>query len=293
MSSATHSLGGLVRETAGLLQGRGIAAARSEARDLVAAVLDRPRFWPTLHGDVVADAETAAAVRVAAARRAAGAPFAYAVGRASFRFLTLTVDERVLIPRPETEQLVGLVLEQAHPGQTVADIGTGSGAIAIALATERRFSRIVATDVSRDALQVARFNAAENETSLNAPVDFRCGATLAPLGDEMFDVVVSNPPYIAPSEATELPPSVRDWEPAQALICHREGLAVAEELILNASRNINPGGLLALEVDSRRARQAAELATASGNWSNVSIRRDLTGRDRFLLARRACHHSER
>src|SRR5688572_9074043 len=124
---------------------------------MVAAVLDVPRHWPILHENRWLDATVWRHARAAAAKRAAGAPLAYAVGRANFRLLTLEVDERVLIPRPETELLVDLVLQRQRTG-IVVDVGTGSGAIAIALATEGNYDRVIATDISRDALDVAAAN---------------------------------------------------------------------------------------------------------------------------------------
>jgi release factor glutamine methyltransferase len=138
----------LVSTLESLLNEGGVAEARREARDIVAAVLDVPRFWPSMHPDVAVDASTLRDAMAAAMRRARGAPFAYAVGRAAFRHLTLMVDERVLIPRVETEELVELVLTLGLPaGGTAIDIGTGSGAIALSLAMEGRFDRIVATDI--------------------------------------------------------------------------------------------------------------------------------------------------
>jgi release factor glutamine methyltransferase len=283
-AAAVPSLGDLVREIAELLYARGISAARTEARDLVAAVIDRPRFWPVLHAEARPDAHMVHRIRAASWRRASGAPFAYAVGRACFRHLTLAVDERVLIPRPETELLVELVLAGTTVGNSIADIGTGSGAIALALASERRYSRVIATDISADAIAVAALNAQDAAESLESPVDFRCGNLFAPLSGERFDAIVSNPPYIAHAEACELPASVRDWEPAQALICAGDGLDVTEQIILQAPRYLRPGGLLALEIDCRRAGRAAEMASASGAYTGVAIKRDLTGRERFLLA---------
>jgi len=150
----------LVGELTGFLTGRGVAEPRHEAREIVAALCDVPRSWPVANPHVVLERAMHDRALVAAERRARGAPLAYAVGRASFRHLTLDVDERVLIPRPETEQLVDLVLDALHgPGGIAVDVGTGSGAIALALASEARFDRVVATDVSLDALAVARENA--------------------------------------------------------------------------------------------------------------------------------------
>jgi release factor glutamine methyltransferase len=229
-----------------------------------------------------------AAAHRAAARRARGAPFAYAVGRAAFRHLTLDVDERVLIPRQETEVLVDEVLRELGDargeGATAVDVGTGSGAIALALASESRLARVVATDVSLDALAVARANATLLSHALVARVEFRHGSLLAPVRDLRVRAVVSNPPYIAYDEALELPASVRDWEPAIALLSGAEGMACIAALVRDSADVLEPGGLLALEVDSRRASLAAELAASDGRYRDVRVRLDLAGRERFVLA---------
>jgi release factor glutamine methyltransferase len=278
--------GDLVAAVAATLAAAGLDTARQEARDLVAACCEEPRFWPTLNAEALLPARVVAHARAAAARRARGAPFAYAVGRAPFRHLTLAVDERVLIPRPETEQLVEEVLRRTGGGRGVAaDVGTGSGAIALALAAEGGFERIVATDVSQDALDVAGLNGAALAGELRARVEWRHGALLAPLAGERLSVLVSNPPYIAYDEARDLPASVRDWEPAQALFAGDEGMAVIAGLVAGAMDVLVPGGLLALEVDSRRADRAAALARAAG-FTDAEVVQDLAGRDRFVLATR-------
>lgn len=282
------TLGEIVREVAGALAQAGIEASGMEARDLVAAVLDRPRFWPALHAGDTPAPEVVVAIRVAATRRVQGAPFAYAVGRAAFRFLTLEVDERVLIPRPETERLVELVLAtpQARRGGIAADIGTGSGAIALALASEGRFERVIATDISGDALAVARENARRLAPSLRAPVEFLAGNALAPLAGRRVDLIVSNPPYIAWPEVAALPRLVRDWEPSQALSCADDGLAVTRQVIDGSAMVLHPGGLLALEVDVRRAPTVASLMAEGGRYTQVTVLNDYTGRERFVMATR-------
>ncbi|MFL5574539.1 MAG: peptide chain release factor N(5)-glutamine methyltransferase [Gemmatimonadaceae bacterium] len=277
----------VVAEVAGVLERAGIAQPRDEARDIVAALLDVPRFWPSVNRDAPLDDECATAALAAARRRAGGAPFAYAVGRAAFRHLTLDVDERVLIPRQETELLVELVLEESGgAGELAVDVGTGSGAIALALATEGRFARVVGTDVSLDALEVARRNARHLAGALRSRVEFRAGALLAPVAGERASVVVSNPPYIAYSEAAELPAGVRDWEPALALFSGDNGMAATAAIVRDAAAVLLPGGLLALEVDARRASLAAEMCLADGRYGDVRVRLDLAGRERFVLARR-------
>lgn len=256
--------------------------ARREARDLIAALLDAPRHWPSLHAGDPTDEQLETRVMAAARKRASGAPLAYAVGRANFRSLTLAVDERVLIPRPETELLVDLVLQRRSTGVAM-DVGTGSGAIAIALAKEGQYERVLATDISDDALEVARTNA----EAANVSVDFHS------VSRETFhaerwtcDVVVSNPPYIAYSEAIELPRDVRNWEPAVALFSPDNGLRATRHIVRSAAESLKDGGLLALEVDVRRASLVAELVASHGRYENVSIELDLTGRERFVLATR-------
>ena len=284
------TVGTLVDAVTGRLAAAHVPDPRLEARDLVAALLDQPRFWPSAHRDAPVDAALAAQAARAAERRASGAPFAYAVGRAAFRHLVLDVDERVLIPRQETEVLVDEVLARvnAAPGGVCVDVGTGSGCIALALACEARFDRVIGIDVSLDALAVARANARHADRALCAPVEFRHGSLLAPVRESDPPVrarcVVSNPPYIAYAEAEALPASVRDWEPPLALYAPNEGMAIIAALVREAAEVLTPGGLLALEVDARRAALAAELTASRGRYDNVRVHLDLTGRERYVLA---------
>jgi release factor glutamine methyltransferase len=258
--------------------------ARREARLLVSSVLDWTPGELSQRLDDAVSPDGEAKVHAAAARRARGEPMAYAVGTAAFRQLVLRVDARVLIPRPETETVVETVLElsMAHPGGTAVDIGTGSGSIALSLATEGQFARILATDISSDALEVARANAARLNPPV--PVEFRQGVDLSPL-DELARVIVSNPPYIAYEEASELPASVRDWEPATALFAPDGGMARYAVLLAGAARWLEPDGFIVFEVDARRAGDTARRAIANG-WRDVQLRRDLSGRERVLIARR-------
>lgn len=272
-----------------LLPSLGDAAGR-EARELVSAVMEEPRFWPSTAAGVVLEGRAVQRIVEAAERRAAGAPLAYAVGTAPFRHLLLSVDERVLIPRPETEYLVDLlaVTPQWTRGGVAVDVGTGSGALALALASEGAFARVVATDISADALAVARANAVRCRSSLRTSPEFRAGDALAPLGDlaGSVDLLVSNPPYIAFAEAAQLPPSVRDWEPPQALTCPEDGMAVSRAIVAGGGDVLRPGALLALETDVRRATRLAALVSDDGAYEDVRVVRDLTGRERFVLATR-------
>jgi release factor glutamine methyltransferase len=281
------TIGDLLAGCAAMLESEGVAEPQREAREIVAAVLDVPKFWAAANAVADASPQVARSVIRAAMKRASGMPLAYAVGRASFRHLTLEVDERVLIPRVETEVLVERVLERCTPKtRAIADIGTGSGAIALSLAFEGRFGRIFATDVSLDAINVATANAASLSKGLQSPVVFRHGSLLAPLRGETLDAIVCNPPYISFAEIGELPADVRDWEPSVALLCAQDGLSVTRELIQQAPDAIAGGGLLALEVDTVRAGTVAEMIAVDGRYAEIEVLLDLTGRERFVFARR-------
>jgi release factor glutamine methyltransferase len=282
------TIGDLLAGCTAMLESVGIRDAEREARDIIAAVLDVPRFWAAANSVADASPQVAVAVIRAANSRAAGAPLAYAVGRASFRHITLDVDERVLIPRVETEILVERVLERCEPDtRRIADIGTGSGAIALSLACEQEFDLVIATDISLDALAVASGNAKSLHKVLKSAVEFRHGSLLAPLAGEKLDAIVCNPPYISFAEIGELPADVRDWEPSLALLCPEDGLAVTRELIRLAPSVLERAGFLALEVDTRRAGTVAEMIAVDGRYSGVEVLLDLTGRERFVFATRA------
>jgi release factor glutamine methyltransferase len=281
------TIGDLLTGCASMLAAEGIEDAQREAREIIAAVLDVPRFWAAANAVADASPDVARAVISAAMKRASGAPLAYAVGRASFRHLTLDIDERVLIPRVETEVLVERVLERCTTAtRRIADIGTGSGAIALSLAFEAELDVVFATDISLDALAVASANAATFAEALKSPVEFRHGSLLAPLVGEKLDAIVCNPPYISFAEVPDLPPDVRDWEPSLALLCPQDGLSVTRELIRKAPDLLVPRGFLALEVDTRRAGSVAESIAVDGRYDGIEVLLDLTGRERFVIARR-------
>ncbi|HYH82800.1 MAG TPA: peptide chain release factor N(5)-glutamine methyltransferase, partial [Longimicrobium sp.] len=216
-------------------------------------------------------------------RRAKHEPLQYIEGSAAFRDLTLRVDRRVLIPRPETEVLVQEVLDWAAAREAPAalDVGTGSGAIALALATEGAFSRVVAVDVSADALEVARANA---EAAPGAEVDFRLGSLYDAVRGERFDVIASNPPYVGEDERPALDAEVRDWEPATALFAGAAGLDVIRPLVAGAPGHLAPGGLLAMEIGAAQADAVCAIVRATGAFAEPRVRRDLAGRDRIVLA---------
>lgn len=288
-AEAIRTIGQLLEAVRLQLEGGDALEPAGEARDIVAALLDVPRFWPAANIESDAPAALIESAMRAADKRRAGAPLAYAVGRASFRHLTLEVDENVLIPRVETEVLVDLVVERcARSVRTVADIGTGSGAIALSLAFERDFDKVIGTDISRGALGVAKRNAKLLASGLKSPVEFLHGAFLAPLvGRYEVDAIVSNPPYITYTEGQSLPRSVRDWEPAVALVCADDGLAVTRNIVAQAPGVLTSGGILALEVDTRRAGSVAEMVAVDGRYIEIEVLLDLAGRERFVFAKRS------
>lgn len=213
-------------------------------------------------------------------------PFQYVEGKAHFRHLELDVDERVLIPRPETEVVVDWALKLArNGGGTAVDIGTGSGAIALSLALEGSFDRVVATDVSSDALAAAAANLARLAPALKAAVELRLGSFLAPVAGIGAKLLVSNPPYIAARELHSLPADVRGWEPPVALLSGEDGMAATATIIEGAHRVLAPGGWLVLETDSTRAGAAEALVRAREMYADIAVYPDLTGRDRVLVAR--------
>ena len=215
------------------------------------------------------------------ARRESGEPLQYVVARWGFRTLELYVDQRVLIPRPETEVVAGVVMDLGPQG-VVVDLGTGSGAIALSVAVESEATRIIGTDASPDALAVARANLAglgkpalrvelyEGDWFAAVPIDVRGEA----------EVVVSNPPYVAEHE--ELPSEVADWEPRGALIAGPTGLEAIEHIIGEARDWLKPGGALVVEIAPHQRDAVLALCT---DYAAAEVRQDLTGTDRVLLAR--------
>lgn len=225
-------------------------------------------------------------------RRLAGEPLQYVVGSWGFRTLDLYVDRRVLIPRPETEQVVEVALaelrrlDRAEP--VVVDLGTGSGAIALSIAVEAKGAEVWATDRSPDALAVAQANLTGVGTLVARRVRMVEGSWFRALPSSLqgkIDLVVSNPPYVAESEVAALPAEVADWEPRGALVSGPTGLEDLETIIAAAPAWLAPGGVVVLELAPHQAEAAVGLARAAG-FASVDVRPDLTGRDRALVARR-------
>lgn len=276
----------MVRWTEGYLRERGFENPRLNAELLLAGTLRLKRLDLYLQFDRPLTPEELAEFKVRLRRRAKREPLQYIEGEAAFRDLVLRVDRRVLIPRSETEILVDTVLAWARgrEGLHALDVGTGSGAIALSLATEGPFARVAATDVSADALEVARANHAAAAPA--SPVEFHHGPVYAPVRGQSFDVVVSNPPYVGEAERDSLGAEVRDWEPALALFAGDAGLDVIREIVSGAPEMLRPGGLLALEIGWRQAEAVSELIRAADGLTEPVVRRDLEGRDRIVTAER-------
>lgn len=275
-----------IREASQRLTNVGIPPdeARREARILVReatgltneALYMHPEF--TLPDDVLAHWESMVA------RRETREPLAYITGYREFYGLTFRVTPAVLIPRPETELLVEIALEHLREvkNPVVVDVGTGSGCIAIAIAVHRPDATVYATDISPDALTIARENATRNGVT----VHFREDDLLGPFQGRgpQFDVIVSNPPYIAPAEITTLEPEVRDWEPQLALGTHPHPELIYGHLAKESRGILRPGGLLAAEVGQGLAHPARVLWKVSG-FSEITTIPDYAGIPRVVCGR--------
>jgi release factor glutamine methyltransferase len=275
--------------SADYLTEKGVEAGRLDAEWLLSAALGVDRLQLYLQYDRPLSPEERAAFKPLLRRRAGREPVQYIIGRTAFRQLELKTDPRVLIPRPETEMLVQEVLDWASAaGRSLGyvwDVGTGTGAVALSLAVEGVCTGVLATDSSPDALFVAAENAERYD--VNGLVELRAGPLFESLEEgERFDVIVSNPPYIAEEERGELEPEVRDWEPSEALFAGEDGLDFIRQLVAGAPDRLVAGGLLALECALGQAERITTLLNATEAFAGVRIRPDLTGRPRFVIAQR-------
>lgn len=258
--------------------------ALADAAMLLMHLLGTDRAGLIAHPERPLDREQLAGYQRLVERRLRFEPMQYIVGTQEFFGLTLAVSPAVLIPRPETELLVEAVVERAGTGPVrILDVGTGSGAIAIALAHTLPEAEVTAVDLSAEELAVARANAVAH--GLEGRIRFVESDLLAGLpAGAGFDVVVSNPPYVAEGDAAELHPQVRDHEPARALFAGSDGLAIYERLIPEVAGHLVAGGLLALEIGYG---QRGALAALLEGWRGVEFLEDLQGIPRVALARRS------
>jgi release factor glutamine methyltransferase len=251
--------------------------AAREAEILATHALGRDRAWLFAHSDDAVDAALAESAMSLSKRRATGEPVAYLTGRREFWSLDLRVTPDVLIPREDTELLVRTALQHCPQGEKVdiADLGTGSGAIALAIANDRPQARVVALDSSSAALDVARDNAKRLRI---ANVEFIHSDWFAALGSRRFDVIVSNPPYIAAGDAHLSAGDLR-FEPAQALASGDDGLDAIRRIVHDAPLHLRDGGMLALEHGFEQGAAVRALLQQSG-FVEIYTERDLEGRER-------------
>jgi len=273
----------IVKRTADFFEKRGIEQPRLNAELVIGHVLGLDRMQLYLQFErLMTDAELAE-VRNGVRRRGAREPLQYVLGKTPFHDLVLTIDRRVLAPRPETEQLVERIRERTESEpKRILDLGTGSGAIALALAQIYPRAAVIGVDSESGAIEVARANARSN--SLEPRVEFIESDWFDQIdpGDR-FDLIVSNPPYLSEREWSEAPPEVREHEPRSALVAGDGGYG-ALEIILEAARDrIEPGGRLFLETGMNQHARLMTTAHALGYLEIESIR-DWSGRDRFLVA---------
>jgi release factor glutamine methyltransferase len=271
------------------LAAAGVPEPRADAEVLLASALDTTRAGIVARAhDALAPAVDAAFAALVA-RRATREPVHYLVGEREFWSLPVAVDRRVLVPRPETEVVIETALRVAPDARRVLDVGTGSGALACALARELLAARVWASDVDPDALAVARVNVRRH-----APrVSLVRGDLLAPFRDAAFDLVVSNPPYVADDELAGLMPEVRDHEPRVALVAGRDGLAAIAALVAEAPRVLAPGGRLVVEMGVGQAAAVRRLVDRTGQYKKVDVVRDHAGIDRVLVAWEGRHRWRR
>jgi release factor glutamine methyltransferase len=323
--SLDNSVRSLLKRGIAQLREADIPSFTLAAELLLLHVLGRNRTWLYAHPEeIIADADAQRFFELIA-RRATGEPTQYLTGKQEFWGLELEITQDVLIPRPETEHVIEVALDRlalrelragrpqksTGAGLQIADIGTGSGCIAIALAKELTATNFVATDISPAALAVAKRNATRHAVADR--IDFREANLLSPVGAQqaapqpgkiannaspavhesqvtshksrLFDLIASNPPYIGRRESPSLPREVRDHEPASALFGGEEGYELYADLIAQAAQHLKPGGILVLELGHNSLPTVQPLLDAR-NWTNVSVTNDLAGIPRVLAAER-------
>jgi release factor glutamine methyltransferase len=274
---------------------------------LLLHTLGRDRAWLYSHPEAPLDPDTLRRYFTLVARRAAGEPTQYLTGKQEFWGLEFEVTPAVLIPRPETEHVVEVALERLSarglkidlktgapsPPLRIADVGTGSGCLAVAFAHELPHAEIFATDVSTGAIEVARRNAARHAVSDRIHflqtnlLDALFSSSVAPHPSPLFfDVIVSNPPYVARSEAASLPRDVREHEPGAALFGGPTGIEIYAGLIKQAAALLRPGGNLVVELGYGAANRVRAILAAQPGWANTCLTNDLAGTPRVLAAER-------
>ncbi len=269
----------------------GVDRPRTNAELLLGAVLDAKKIDLYLDRDRILTPEQMNRFNRYIQERMAGKPLQYIIGSTEFFGLELKVNQSVLIPRPETETLVEIIIDHLKDmlQPKIIDLGTGSGAIAVTLAKNLKGCSFLATDISPDALQVAKDNAKRH--GVDERIDFLCGDLFEPLRDKnlegMIDCVVSNPPYVSPGEFDNLPREIKDYEPIVALKTDEEGTLFHRRIIENSIGFLKQCGILVMEVGLGQADQVADLIRNRKEYEKTEIKRDLGGIERIVIARKA------
>jgi release factor glutamine methyltransferase len=277
----------ILNESTKTLEAVDIPSARLDAEVLLSFCLgcDRLEFYK--NPDMTISETKLYAFRNLITRRLQWEPVAYITGRKEFWTFVLEVNNSVLIPRPDTEVIVeetiNICRKTDFSEMRILDIGTGSGAIALALASEKTGAKIVATDISEASLNLAKKNAAA--LGLQAKIDFRQGNLFEPV-DGIFDIIVSNPPYIAAEDYEKLPAGVKNYEPQAALLAGKSGLEFYEKLIYQAGGFLKINGWLLLEIGAKQEAGVRKIMEAAGFYDNIEMRRDYAGLPRVIKARR-------
>ena len=274
----------IIRRTTEFLASRGVESPRLSAEHLVGHALGLNRMRLYLEFERPLTEPELVCIRPLVKRRSQREPLQHILGEVDFAGVRLKVDRRALIPRPETELLVEVVASWAvenPPVARIADLGTGTGAIALGLAERLPSVTVLAVDREDAALTLARENGAAR--SCGARVEFVRSDWFTAMPSAPYDIIVSNPPYLSEAELVDVAPEVRDFEPRSALVAAEDGLGDLLKIISGAGEHLRRGGLLALETGPSQHAALIAAATAAG-YSKVESRRDLSGRDRFILA---------
>lgn len=265
----------------------GIPSARLDAEVLLSFCLGRDRLDFLKNPEMPISETQASLFKKIIARRLLWEPVAYITGRKEFWSFTLEVNNSVLIPRPDTEILVEEALSICRKINSseinIIDMGTGSGAIAIALAKEMPHAKIVAIDISSAALAVATKNACN--LGLKNQIDFRPGNLFEPV-DDFFDIIVCNPPYISAQDYEKLPTGVKDYEPQDALLAGKKGTEFYEKLIYQTDGYLKKNGWILLEIGATQEVVVRKIIEASGIFDSIGVRTDYAGLPRVIRARR-------
>lgn len=276
------TIGSILKWTEQYFQDKGVESPRLDAEVLLSHVLDKERIYLYVHFDEPMEAKELAAYKELIKKRIARVPVAYILGYKEFMGLAFAVTPAVLIPRPDTEILAEAVIERLEKKESpsFADIGTGSGAVALSVLANVPEARGSAVDISPDALAVAKKNA--GALGVADRVGFYCGDLCEPLAKKHFDAIVSNPPYIPDGDIAGLSPEVRK-EPYGALAGGADGLDFYRRLVQDGAKLLKPDGFMAFEVGIRQAKRVEALAKEAGRFSETRILKDYAGIERVVI----------